>query len=165
MQAGRYKPGIGCQTGDLLSPSGHFRVTSLLPGTYRLEAEKAGFESIVQSGILLTTGQVVAIDLTLKFGATSEIVTVEVAPPLTETQSQSVGQLVNRRMVAGLPMPNRAASSLVALAPGVVMIDPGSGRGELSGLQRGGRPRTKPALHAGWRQRNQRLRADAGACR
>lgn len=53
--------------------------------------------------------------------------TVQEAGPLTETQSQSVGQLINRRMVAGLPMPNRAASSLVALAPGVVMIDPGQG--------------------------------------
>ena len=54
-------------------------------------------------------------------------VTVQESGPLTETQSQSVGQLINRRMVAGLPMPNRAASSLVALAPGVVMIDPGQG--------------------------------------
>lgn len=68
-----------------------------------------------------------AIDLTMVVGAASQTVTVQEAGPLTETQSQSLGQLINRRMVAGLPMPNRAASSLVALAPGVVMIDPGQG--------------------------------------
>lgn len=106
---------------------GHFRVTSLLPGAYRIEAGKSGFESHVRRGLVLTTGQTVAIDLILSVGATSETVTVQEAGPLAETQSQSVGQLVNRRMVAGLPMPNRAASSLVALAPGVVMIDPGQG--------------------------------------
>lgn len=117
----------GAKVETISGEEGHYRVTSLLPGNYRIEVEKAGFEGLVRRGIVLTTGQVVAVDLILKLGAMSETVTVEAAPPLTETQSSSAGQLVNRRMVAGLPMPNRAASSLVALAPGVVMIDPGQG--------------------------------------
>lgn len=107
--------------------SGKFTAGSLLPGTYRIEVLKEGFDRLERSGIIVTTGQTVAIDFTLKVGSTSEVVTISEAAPLAETQSQSVGQLVNRKMVAGLPMPNRAASSLVALAPGVVMIDPGQG--------------------------------------
>ena len=105
----------------------HFRITSLLPGTYRVQAIKPGFEKVLQQGLVITTGQTIAVDFTLKVGATSDVVTIHESAPLAETQSQSVGQLINRRMVATLPMPNRAASSLVALAPGVVMIDPGSG--------------------------------------
>lgn len=117
----------GASVETVSAEDGKFRVTSLLPGAYRIEVTKAGFDRLDRRGLLVTTGQTVAIDLPLAVGAASEIVTVEEAAPLTEAQSQSVGQLINRRMVAGLPMPNRAASSLVALAPGVVMIDPGQG--------------------------------------
>lgn len=117
----------GARLESLSGDQGQFRVTALNPGTYRVEVSKTGFERLVRRGLVLTTAQTLAVDLQLRVGAASETVTVQEAAPLTETQSQSVGQLVNRRMVAGLPMPNRAASSLVALAPGVVMIDPGQG--------------------------------------
>jgi hypothetical protein len=119
--------GSGAKIETISNESGLFRVGSLLPGQYRVEVAKTGFDNLVRRGLVLTTGQTVAIDLVLQVGSATEVVTIESAPPLTETQSQSVGQFVNRRMVAGLPMPNRAASSLVALAPGVVMIDPGQG--------------------------------------
>jgi hypothetical protein len=141
----------GARIETLSNEGGHFRVPSLIPGSYQLEVEKEGFERLVRTGLVITTGQVVVIDLALQLGATSETVTVEVAPPLTETQSQSVGQLVNRRMVEGLPMPNRAASSLVALAPGVVMIDPGQGA------------ENYPVFSvAGGRARNQNFTLDGG---
>ena len=141
----------GARFDTVSNEGGHFRVTSLIPGRYQVEVEKEGFERLVRTGLVITTGQVVVVDLALKLGATSETVTVEVAPPLTETQSQSVGQLVNRRMVEGLPMPNRAASSLVALAPGVVMIDPGQGA------------ENYPVFSvAGGRARNQNFTLDGG---
>lgn len=114
---------VEVQTGE----EGKYRVSSLLPGSYRVEVQKKGFESQIRKGLTLTTGQTIVVDLILSVGSTNEIVTVEESSPLAETQSQSVGQLINRRMVAGLPMPNRAATSLVALSPGVVMIDPGQG--------------------------------------
>jgi hypothetical protein len=117
----------GAKLDTVANESGIYRASSLVPGSYRIEAKMIGFEALIRRGLIVTTGQTVAVDLLMKIGATSEVVTVTEAAPLAETQSQSVGQLVNRRMVAGLPMPNRAASSLVALAPGAVMIDPGSG--------------------------------------
>ncbi|HUQ95127.1 MAG TPA: carboxypeptidase regulatory-like domain-containing protein [Bryobacteraceae bacterium] len=131
--------------------NGHFRVTSLLPGRYRIEAASRGFENLVRKGVVIATGQTVALELVLTIGASTGTVTVEEASPLAETQSQSVGQLINRRMVAGLPMPNRAASSLVALAPGVVMIDPGQGA------------ENYPVFSvAGGRARNQNFTLDGG---
>lgn len=107
--------------------SGVYRVPSLVPGVYRLEAEIAGFDKFVRTGLTLNVAQVLALDLTLQIGQANQTVNIEVAPPLTDTQSSSVGQLVDRKMVAGLPMPNRAATSLAALAPGVVMINTGEG--------------------------------------
>ena len=74
------------------------------------------------------------------------------AAPLIESQSSNVGQVVNRQMLAGLPLPNRAASSLAALAPGVVMIDTGAGTAE-----------NYPVFSvAGGRARNQNFTLDGG---
>jgi hypothetical protein len=105
---------------------GLYRVSSLAPGVYRIEAEAEGFDKLVRSKVALEVSQVLAVDVALQVGKQSETVNVEGAAELTESQSASVGQLIGRKMVAELPMPNRAATSLVALAPGVVMIDTGS---------------------------------------
>src|SRR5204863_3985823 len=42
----------------------------------------------------------------------------------------TVDQVVTRELLAALPLPNRAASSLASLAPGVIMIDTGVGTAE-----------------------------------
>lgn len=132
--------------------AGLYRISSLLPGRYRLDAEKLGFDRLVQSNITLQISQTLALDLTLKVGQVSETVNVTEAPPLTETQSSNVAQLVSRQMVAGLALPNRAATSLVALAPGVVMVDPGTGTAE-----------NYPVFSAaGGRVRNQSFTLDGG---
>jgi hypothetical protein len=49
---------------------------------------------------------------------------------MVDSQSSSIAQTVTREMIAALPLPNRAASSLVTLAPGVIMIDSGAGTAE-----------------------------------
>ena len=93
--------------------AGMYRVNSLLPGSYRIEVVLTGFDKLTRKGLTLTVGQVLPVDLVLQVGQASQSVDVEAAAPLTETQSSSVSQVVNRKMVAGLPMPNRAATSLV----------------------------------------------------
>ena len=131
---------------------GLYRASSLPPGTYRLGVELAGFEKLVRRPIRVEVGQVVALDLTLTVGVASETVTVVEAAPMVDSQTSNVSQAVNRQMLAGLPMPNRAASSLVALAPGVVMIDSGRGTAE-----------NYPVFSiAGGRARNQNFTLDGG---
>src|SRR6187200_2041408 len=58
----------GSQLETVSNDDGHFRVTSLLPGTYRVQAVKPGFEKVLQQGLVITTGQTIAVDLTLKVG-------------------------------------------------------------------------------------------------
>jgi hypothetical protein len=132
--------------------SGVYRAASLVPGAYRLEADAPGFEHLVRPRIVVEVGQIVAIDLTLAIGAQSDTMTVTESVPITESQSSSIGQVVNRQMLAALPLPNRAASSLAALAPGVVMIDSGAGTAE-----------NYPVFSvAGGRARNQTFVLDGG---
>ena len=90
--------------------------------------------------------------MTLALGKQDQSIVVSEAAPLIESQSSNVSQAVNRQMLAGLPLPNRAASSLAALAPGVVMIDTGSGTAE-----------NYPVFSvAGGRARNQNFVLDGG---
>jgi hypothetical protein len=131
---------------------GVYRVPSLVPGAYRVEAELPGFERLVRSKLTLQVGQTLEVELTLKVGTQSETLTVTEAAPLTESQSSNIAQTVTQKMLDGLPLPNRAASSLASLAPGVVMIDPGTGTAE-----------NYPVFSvAGGRARNQNFILDGG---
>src|SRR5579862_1718362 len=132
--------------------AGLYRVTALVPGRYRIEVDAPGFAHLTREPLTLEVSQTIALDLTLVLGAQSERVDVMEAAPLVESQSSNVAQAVNRQMLAGLPLPNRAASSLAALAPGVVMIDTGSGTAE-----------NYPVFSvAGGRARNQNFVLDGG---
>lgn len=120
----------GIQLETATNEAGLYRVGALLPGRYQVEVEVSGFDRLTRGPITLQVGQTVAIDLTVEVGKQSEAVMVTEAAPLTESQTSNVAQTVNRQMLAGLPLPNRAASSLASLAPGVIMVDPGTGTAE-----------------------------------
>ncbi len=120
----------GVSSDQETNDEGLYRAGSLVPGVYRLEVEARGFERVVRRPLTVEVGQVISVDLTLQLGKASETVTVVEEAPLIQSQSSNIAQTVNRQMLAGLPLPNRAASSLAALAPGVIMIDPGTGTAE-----------------------------------
>jgi hypothetical protein len=142
----------GVQAGTVSNEEGFYRVGALLPGNYRLEATATGFDPLTRGPIAVQVSQTVAIDLTFQIGQQNQTVNVVEAAPLIESQSSNVAQIVNREMLSALPLPNRAASSLAALAPGVVMIDPGTGTAE-----------NYPVFSvAGGRARNQNFILDGG---
>src|SRR4030095_9806797 len=89
-----------------------------------------GFEPAVRSAITVAISQTLASDITLEVAKQTESVSVDAKATLIESPSSNITQTVTREMLTALPLPNRAASSLVALAPGVIMIDPGTGTAE-----------------------------------
>src|SRR4051812_16147179 len=111
----------------LTNQEGLYRVGALVPGKYRVEVELSGFEPVIRRPIVLEVGQTLAIDVMLDIARQSEAVDVVASAPVVETQSSNITQTVTREMLAALPLPNRASSSLASLAPGVIMIDTGSG--------------------------------------
>lgn len=117
----------GTRHATITNDSGVYHVATLPPGVYSVAVSAPGFQPVTRSGITLAVSQSIAVDVTLEVGQANTTISVEADLPLTESQSSTLGQVVNRRMVATLPMPNRAATSLAALAPGVVMIDTGQG--------------------------------------
>ncbi|MGH9628575.1 MAG: TonB-dependent receptor domain-containing protein [Bryobacteraceae bacterium] len=127
---------------------GLYRVSSLIPGAYRVEVESNGFQRLVRRGVTVQISQTLQLDLTLQVGSVQETINVVGAAPLVESQSSSTGQLVEREMVAGMPMPNRSSTALIALTPGATIQNVG---GEIPIFSVGG-----------GRMRNQQFTMDGG---
>jgi hypothetical protein len=143
--------GVAIET--VANAEGLYRVPALVPGHYRVEINLEGFDVAVRRPITLEVSQTLAVDAVLSVGKQSETVNVSSETPLViESQSSNITQTVTRQMLEALPLPNRAASSLASLAPGVVMVDTGSGTAE-----------NYPVFSvAGGRTRNQNFILDGG---
>ncbi len=100
--------------------SGTYVLQFLPPGVYTLSCELAGFKRFSESGLALETGFVRTVDIRLEVGQVSETVAVTASTPLLESESSSLGQLVERSTLANLPMQSRRGAGLVQLAGGVL---------------------------------------------
>lgn len=112
---------------------GEYNVNHLNPGYYTISIEQAGFKSATQSNIKLDINQVIRIDVTLVPGAVSETIEVTAAAPLVESQTSSIGQVIQETQVHDLPLNGRNFIQLAYLSPGV-------NQGEVGAVQQGGIP-------------------------
>lgn len=98
---------------------GAYEVPFLLPGSYRISGSRTGFKTAVRDKIELRTADNLAIDLSLQLGATTERVTVTADTPLLETSTATVGQTVDQRRMADLPIAHGNPYLLMTLTGGV----------------------------------------------
>ncbi|MCI0424119.1 MAG: carboxypeptidase-like regulatory domain-containing protein, partial [Acidobacteria bacterium] len=112
------------------SDSGTYVLPLLPPGEYELNCELVGFKRFAQSGVVLETGFARALDIRLEVGEVTETVNVEAATPLLESETSSVGQLIERAQVANMPVESRRAASLIRLMGAVVYREELQGSGE-----------------------------------
>ena len=100
--------------------SGIYRVPVLQPGSCEVEAKLAGFETLVNFGVVLTIGELRTVDLRLSLGAISEIVVVSDRRTPLDTENSQLSSLVDHRRVQDLPLNGRNVYSLATLQPGVI---------------------------------------------
>lgn len=113
--------------------SGDYVVTQLQPGTYTVTVTEQGFKQAVQAPFKLDVNQVARVDLTLAVGNVNERVEVTAAEPLVESQTSSIGQVVEEQRVHELPLNGRNFVELAYLTPGV-------NQGPAGAVQQGGIP-------------------------
>ena len=77
----------GFKRAELTSSSGVFSVPDLLPGTYEVRVEGAGFSPQVRQGVALDANHVVNVDFQLTVGSTQTQVDVQAAPPVINTET------------------------------------------------------------------------------
>jgi hypothetical protein len=100
--------------------SGNYTFTNILPGRYKLEGEKAGFKKFVREPIVVQIESGLRVDITLPVGAQTETVEVTGEAPLLQPETNSLGQVVEQRVVTDLPLNGRNPLALVGLVPGIV---------------------------------------------
>src|SRR5436190_343993 len=99
---------------------GHYTLLNLPIGPYRLEVNKPGFSPYVQTGIVLQVASIPTINVSLKPGAIVDTVRVEANAGLVETQTTSVGTVIENQRIVELPLNGRNAVELIGLAGAVI---------------------------------------------
>jgi hypothetical protein len=99
---------------------GLYSFVNLLPGRYRMDVEKTGFKRVTRPEVIVEVGQVVRIDLALQVGEVTQTVEVTGETPQLQSETSSLGQVVEERKANELPLNGRNVFNLVALAPSVV---------------------------------------------
>ena len=95
--------------------NGRYVVLSLPTGPYKLEISKQGFQTFVQTGIVLQVNTNPAIDAVLKVGSVTDQVVVEAATTMVEVHTTSVGQVIDSQRVVDLPLNGRNPTELIFL--------------------------------------------------
>ncbi len=98
---------------------GAYNAPFLIPGTYEVAVEIAGFKKYVQRGVVLQVNQRARVDVTLEVGGLTESTEVVALAPLTRTDSAEMGEVIEERAVRELPLNGRNFATLVYLVPGV----------------------------------------------
>jgi len=105
---------------------GDYTVALLPPGRYRVTAESAGFRRSVFHGVSVDVDQTVRLDFVFRVGAVTEEVHVSGTPPIVQTDTSALGQVVNNRLVHDLPLNQRNFLSFALLVPGSQLPAEGS---------------------------------------
>ncbi|MFZ1050893.1 MAG: TonB-dependent receptor, partial [Candidatus Sulfotelmatobacter sp.] len=99
--------------------NGEYLVTELKSGEYTVTVEHQGFKKAVQAAFKLDVNQVVRVDITLTVGSITEEVVVTAAAPLIESETSSLGQVIEQSRVQDMPLDGRDFVELAYLTPGV----------------------------------------------
>ncbi len=137
--------------------SGVFRVPTLPPGTYRVEATLSGFANMVLPEIELLVGQNASITIQMALAGVEETITVTAESPLVDLVSSEVAGNVDRRMMDDLPVQGRNWMELALLVKGITANDtnnnrPGITRDESFQLNLDGQQITQQVASSGFGQ-------------
>src|SRR5437899_1939001 len=99
---------------------GLYSFVNLFPGKYKIDAEKTGFKRTTRTDIVVEVQQTSRIDLTMQVGEVTQTVEVTGETPLLQTETSSLGQIVDEREATELPLNGRNIFNLAFVAPSVV---------------------------------------------
>ncbi len=111
--------GSGQVRTGVTSASGTFRAAFMPVGEYSIRVEAPGFKSKTTTGLVLQVDQNAAITLVLEPGEVRESVQVTVASPLLETNTSSIGQVVENKKIVDLRTRRRRLHAFRGRRPGI----------------------------------------------
>src|SRR6266850_1716163 len=97
---------------------GIFQAPYLLSGTYRVIVEMAGFKKSVQDAIVVQINEIRELNIVLEVGGTQETVTVTAEEAKLNSTDANLGQTMDQKRLAELPLVHGDPYTLVGLSPG-----------------------------------------------
>lgn len=101
--------------------AGLYAVPSLQPGDYQVRATAPGFSAFTVQKVTLNVAQSATLNMKLSLASAGETVQVESAASQIESQTMTVGQVIDRNTVQELPLNGRHFLDLTVLTPGGVV--------------------------------------------
>lgn len=120
----------GLERSAVSSAEGRFVIPTLVPGSYTIRAELAGFQPTRRTGMVVNVGQELTVNLTLQIAGVAETLTVTAQAPLIEATVSRIGTNITNAEIDNLPSAGRNQLSLMQMVPGLVPnLNPGSFEG------------------------------------
>jgi hypothetical protein len=110
----------GVVTSVRSNETGFYSAPFLPLGTYRIGAEKTGFSQVSRDNLTLNVDQIARVDFTLKIGAVAETVEVTAAAALLESETTTMGQVIENKRIVEMPLNLRNYLELAKLSAGVL---------------------------------------------
>jgi hypothetical protein len=109
----------GAQRTVVTNEAGVYRAVLMPLGTYTVNAELEGFRRSEQTGLRLSAGQTLTIDIVLSVGGVTETVSVTVETPVVDAARIDVGRNLSEREIKNLPLVSRNPYNFALVQPGV----------------------------------------------
>jgi len=102
--------------------NGEYRIESLNPGLYRVEASAQGFSKKTVEHVAVRTSQIASTNLALQVGNASETVTVEAGADQIQTETGELSKTIPVQEIRDLPYISANPYSLAVTLPGVAKV-------------------------------------------
>lgn len=110
----------------LSNETGRYNFPVLPPGAYSVQTSFPGFRTEIRNGVNVQVDRNARIDFELQVGQITESIEVTADAPLIETDTSSLGQVIDTQRVTELPLNGRDFLQLAVLVPGVQPVVEGS---------------------------------------
>jgi len=117
--------------------SGNYSVTHLIPDTYKLHVEAAGFKSYDVPSISVSADSAASVDAAMQVGSVTQTVEVTGEIPQLQTDRADVAISFSQKYIEDLPVLNRNFTSFELLSPGTQKL-PGFNHAATENPQGGG---------------------------
>ena len=118
--------GTGIDRVVVTDSAGTYNIPSLQPGDYRVQITASGFGLYTVSTLNLPVDQNVTVNAQLKLESAGSTVQVDTAAALIDSQTVTVGQVIDQQTVQQIPLNGRHFLDLTQLVPGSV-VPPANG--------------------------------------
>jgi Carboxypeptidase regulatory-like domain/TonB dependent receptor/TonB-dependent Receptor Plug Domain len=98
---------------------GNYTEPLLSPGTYTVEASKAGFKNTSYRAITVSVTEILTLNIQLQVGSVQETIEVTVQGEQLQTETSAAGRVADSLVVESMPLVTRNFTQIIGLSTGV----------------------------------------------